>query len=93
MLRSRPRSGRLSVYSTAPQASRRCVQRCAMRHAQTRAPTQIDMAPAAPNEPRPQTHFAAHSQLRGGEHAPYVVLLELFCYGTWPDYKGAGARA
>ena len=27
-------------------------------------------------------------QLRGTELEPAVQLLELFCYGTWTDYKG-----
>ncbi|KAI8469997.1 MAG: hypothetical protein J3K34DRAFT_521680 [Monoraphidium minutum] len=27
------------------------------------------------------------AELRQGEHAPHVLLLELFCYGTWPEYK------
>lgn len=33
-------------------------------------------------------HCCSSLQLRQGEHAPYVLLLELFCYGTWPEYKG-----
>ena len=43
------------------------------------------------------SHTQHKTQLKGGEHAAYVVLLELFCYGTWPEYKGEaaarGARA
>ncbi|GBF99519.1 COP9 signalosome complex subunit [Raphidocelis subcapitata] len=32
------------------------------------------------------------AELRQGEHAPFVMLLELFCYGTWPDYADHQAR-
>jgi hypothetical protein len=27
-------------------------------------------------------------QLKDGEFANHIALLELFCYGTWSDYKG-----
>jgi hypothetical protein len=28
-------------------------------------------------------------QLKDGEFASHIALLELFCYGTWSDYKGS----
>jgi hypothetical protein len=58
-----------------------CLGRPTPRHAR-RAARARTHTPRAPRRRRPRP------QLRQGEHAPFVLLLELFCYGTWPEYKG-----
>lgn len=43
--------------------------------------------------PSPCAPAPAAAQLRGGEFAPFLQLLELFCYGTWAEAKGARSRS
>lgn len=45
--------------------------------------TQVASLLATPSKPA--------NQLRGSEFASHHALLELFCYGTWTDYRAQSA--
>ena len=61
------------------------------------------LTPPHSHDPSPQTHHkcahthshAPSSQISQSEAAPHFTLLQLFAYGTWPQYKGGprGTRA
>lgn len=69
-------------------ARRAC--RCVRKHG-AQALARAMLPPPSP--PRPSLCRIGGQQLQQGEHAPHYALLQLFAYGTWPEYQGAGPTA